>query len=54
MKNALPNKSIILSIEKIIFHGEDNDGVVLSGKESNGKTRQVVGTLTDPRIGSII
>ena len=54
MKNALSNKSIILSIEKIIFHGEDNDGVVLSGKESNGKTRQVVGTLTDPRIGSII
>ena len=54
MKNALPNKSIILSIEKIIFHSEDNDGVVLSGKESNGKTRQVVGTLSDPKIGSII
>ena len=47
------NKALILAVEKIIFHSEDNNAVILSGKESNGKTRQVVGTLSDPRIGSV-
>lgn len=49
-----PKKTLVLSIEKVIFLSEDNDAVIFSGKEGNGKTRQVIGTLANPTEGSIV
>lgn len=47
-------KNLILTIDKVIFRDAENDAVIFSGKDSNGKSRQVVGTLAAPKPGSII
>lgn len=51
---SAPRKTIVMTLDKLIFRSEDSDAVIFSGKDDSGKIRQVVGTLANPKVGSIV